>query len=68
VGPNEAGKSTILEAMLSLDEDEPFTDRERTRESGGPTRVEAGYVLDDADRDALADIHGGSKVRWWTLE
>ena len=68
VGPNEAGKSTILDAMLSLDDTGEFTRREKTRHSEGITRVRARYVLDDEDRAALDDIPGGNEVRWWTLE
>jgi predicted ATP-dependent endonuclease of OLD family len=68
VGPNEAGKTSILEAMLSFDRREAFTARERTRNTVGNTRVRAGYVLDDDDRTAIEDIPGGAKVRWWTLE
>lgn len=67
VGPNEAGKSSILDAMLSLNHTDPITPRERTREVEGTTYVTAGYVLDDADRATLADLRGGSDVRWWTL-
>ena len=68
VGPNEAGKSTVLDAMLSLEEDDAFSDREQTRETEGIIHVAAGYVLDDADRDALGNIPGGKEVRWWTLD
>lgn len=68
VGPNEAGKSSILLAMLSHYERTPFTIRERTRGTEGRTKVTAGYVLDDADRAELRDIHGGGEVQWWTLE
>jgi predicted ATP-dependent endonuclease of OLD family len=68
VGPNEAGKSTILDALLALDDKDDITRREKTRDADGITRIRAGYVLDEADRAALADIPGGGEVRWWTLE
>ncbi len=66
VGPNEAGKSSILNAMLFLDNGEPFTPRERTRDTQGISQIKAGYVLDDDDRLALEDLPGGRNVRWWT--
>lgn len=68
VGPNEAGKSSALQAMLSFDSNEAFSQRERTRGTSGGTWVRAGYVLDDEDRAALRDIPGGQSVRWWTLK
>lgn len=68
VGPNEAGKSTILDAMLALDDDQYLTVRDRSREGSGTASVIVGYVLDDDDRAALADVPGGSEIRWWTLE
>lgn len=68
VGPNEAGKSSILDAMLSFDRRRTFTPRERTRNSQGGTSVMAGFILDDEDRAALSDIPGGGNVRWWTFE
>lgn len=68
VGPNEAGKSSALQAMLSFDSNGAFSRRERTRGTSGGTWVRAGYVLDDDDRAALRSIPGGLNVRWWTLE
>jgi len=66
VGPNEAGKSSILQAMISLNNREPIPERDQTRGTAGETQVIAGYVLDDEDREAIADVTGGSGVQWWT--
>jgi predicted ATP-dependent endonuclease of OLD family len=66
VGPNEAGKSSILDAMLSLNETGQFSRSDLTRDTEGWVSVTAGYVLDDADRAALAPVPGGSEIRWWT--
>lgn len=67
VGPNEAGKSSILQAMLSLDKSEAFTLREKTRNWQGETSIRVGYIVDEDDRDAMGHVPGGTKVRWWTL-
>jgi len=68
VGPNEAGKSSILDAMVLLNDREPYADRDRTRGNPEPPLIIAGYVLDDKDRKAIEDIRGGGEVQWWTLE
>src|SRR5215218_3270078 len=47
VGPNEAGKSSVLEAMLSLNDTGPFPETEQTRDTSGLMCVSAGYILDD---------------------
>jgi len=66
VGPNEAGKSSFLKAMIALNPDVVFEDRDKTRGTDTTTLVKAAYVLDDEDREAIAEIEGGAKVRWWT--
>lgn len=63
VGPNEAGKSSVLRALELLNDDEPIPDTDVTRGHHGRTVIEATFVLNKADRDALGDLPGASKVR-----
>ncbi len=66
VGPNQAGKSSLLDALLSLGDAEPFpfADLTRTRAQRAPEEVvlSAWYRLDESDRDAIADIHPAVRV------
>jgi predicted ATP-dependent endonuclease of OLD family len=51
IGPNEAGKTSLLRALLRLNDDRPFDDREPSRDRQAPAvQVWARYVLDDEDR------------------
>jgi energy-coupling factor transporter ATP-binding protein EcfA2 len=58
LGPNEAGKSTLLRALLSLNDDSPvpFSSRNRTADLSDETViVEAEYRLDAKDIEILAE-------------
>jgi HEAT repeat protein len=75
VGPNEAGKSSFLNALYRLNDGDPFVTSggspETTRNVSIPDSqniIEAKYLLDDADREAIKDIPGGEKARWFTLK
>lgn len=68
IGPNEAGKSSLLRAMLSCNTRDAFDIKESTRGSQVPTSVECGYVLDRNDQEALAHLPGGTNIKWWTLD
>lgn len=63
VGPNEAGKSSWLEALAHLETDEAFSTSVRTRGTRAQPRVWARFVLDEADKAALADIPEARSVR-----
>lgn len=70
VGPNESGKSSFLEALTQLNHGEPLIttggSQQTTRNISFPGDqyiVSAIYLLDDDDREALRNIHGGSKVQ-----
>lgn len=69
VGPNEAGKSSILDALELLGNRTPPTGKDVSRSSSGVALVEGLYALDDTDRAELADAHQGSAVAqvWVTL-
>ncbi|HJP78226.1 MAG TPA: AAA family ATPase [Pseudonocardiaceae bacterium] len=59
VGPNEAGKTTLLKALAHVDGKDavPVPQRSRAAEVTDETRITTfDYVLDDADRDVLADL------------
>ncbi len=59
VGPNEAGKSSILNAMLTLESTDPITDPERSRTVDRYDEVpivSAVYRYDAKDHEALASI------------
>lgn len=54
VGPNEAGKSSLLEALQRIEDDEPIVDDDLTRNGDGTARIETEYRLDDGDLESLA--------------
>ncbi len=59
VGPNEAGKSSILEALTRLNTDEPLADLDLTRGTSpaeGATILSARFVLDGDDKAAIDHI------------
>ena len=63
VGPNEAGKSSILEALEMLGTRTlPDAGRDVTRNSVGPSEIEGLLVLDNTDRELISSIGGGDKV------
>ncbi|WP_345799799.1 AAA family ATPase [Microbacterium sp. AZCO] len=58
LGPNEAGKSTILHALLALNDDLPIPSAVRNRSTvvaDEDVVLEAEYLLDDADTERFAD-------------
>jgi predicted ATP-binding protein involved in virulence len=62
VGPNEAGKSSILAAIENLGLRKHPAPSDVTRNAGGPASVSGLYVLEDSDREAIAGIHDASQV------
>lgn len=59
VGPNEAGKTTLLKALAHVDSEDAVAPPERSRGatvSDDTTVVSLDYVLEDTDRAALADL------------
>lgn len=65
VGPNEAGKSSFLDAMVHLDHDEEFLPQEKTRgaATSDTIQVRARFLLDDDDKALIADIPEAGGVR-----
>jgi predicted ATP-dependent endonuclease of OLD family len=70
VGPNEAGKSTLLCALAFLDSEEitSLPASVRTRGATVQPRVWARYVLDENDKAALDAIPGARDVRQFVVE
>jgi putative AbiEii toxin of type IV toxin-antitoxin system len=62
VGPNAAGKSSFLDALMHLNHDDDFSDNEATR-GGSEPYIEARFALEKADKDLLADIPEAKDVR-----
>lgn len=69
VGRNESGKTTLLEALQLLNDQEPMNPRRLTRfDSGHKPLVFAEFALDDDDRAELAEVRGiesASLYRYW---
>ena len=69
IGANEAGKSSILEALTFLNDDRPFdrdihltrTDREFKDEE---IIIEVGLILKEQDREAIAEIDPKGLAQW----
>ncbi|MGD0165909.1 MAG: AAA family ATPase [Gaiellaceae bacterium] len=70
VGPNEAGKSSVLQALTHLNHEEPFGRGELTRREQIPDDQEvirARFLLEPADVEAITHLHGGGQARWFLL-
>ena len=69
VGPNAAGKSSFLDALTHLNDDRSFESYERTRKNRGSgiIQVQALFVLESAERDAIADIPEAASLRQVTV-
>ncbi len=66
VGPNEAGKSSILEALELLGKGENPGPADVTRGTSGRATLSGLYLLDVDDKDAIRGIHHSDKVnRVW---
>lgn len=69
VGPNEAGKTSLLRALDQVDRiEEPLPATMATRQCSVSPAIRALFELDTADRDAIADIHDAHDVaRCWVV-
>jgi len=60
VGPNEAGKTTLLKALAYIDNGRSLSVSERSRGTDvvddGQTVVRVQHLLDDADRELVSDL------------
>jgi predicted ATP-dependent endonuclease of OLD family len=66
VGPNEAGKSSILKALMHLNHNTRFSPQELTRGielKEDDVVLEAGFLLDDNDRESTSHLYQGDTIR-----
>lgn len=68
IGPNEAGKSSVLGALTELNHRDEFGPRVMTRNSTGGTSVRLHYILEGSDRAAISGIQGFDQVRRMSIE
>jgi hypothetical protein len=66
VGPNAAGKSSFLDALVHLNHKNDFEHTEKTRVPGGRTlepHIEARFVLSEEERALVSDIPEAEGIR-----
>lgn len=71
VGPNEAGKSSLLEALAKLDTDDALSPQDSTHGmtvAANGVVVDAMYLLDEEDRRALAGIPEAREARYFIFQ
>ncbi|MDJ0799002.1 MAG: AAA family ATPase [Calothrix sp. MO_167.B12] len=72
VGPNEAGKTSILEALTFLNNDTQFNqDIHLTRNKYWRSEdviLEAGFLLDEDDREAVCHLCESEQARWFYIK
>lgn len=72
LGANEAGKSSILEALQFLNHDSGFSrDINLTRNKefkDDDIILEASFLLSNEDREAISDIYQSDTVRWFYIK
>lgn len=70
-GPNEAGKSSLLDALTHINHESALSPRELTRRTSIPNDqviLRARFLLDADDVATVNDLHGGSEARWLIVE
>lgn len=71
VGPNEAGKSSVLEALAAIEDDEPFdrgqlTDRREVDDD--QVVVQLRFLLDEEEAELVREVGGVGEPRWFVVE
>ena len=70
VGPNEAGKSSVLDALEHLNTTDRVPPTDISHDQTFPDEhqiIRARFLLEDADRQAIGHLPGGSLARWLVL-
>ena len=71
VGSNEVGKSSILQALQHLNHNGRFNPQELNRANESPNEedvvIEAGFLLDDTDQEAISHLFQGHTVRQFKI-
>src|SRR3954468_24431716 len=67
VGPNEAGKTSLLSALTRLEDTQPFSRGELTRGQDPPSQklIWARYLIDEDDRVAMGSRTDFADARWY---
>ena len=68
VGPNEAGKSSLLDAIMALGDSTRPSETDTTRGCEDPAQISWLFVIEPEDRNLLAGIHQGEDVRHVWIE
>src|SRR3972149_2138184 len=71
VGPNEAGKSSLLDALEHLNSEGPYPRSDISHEHDYPNNhpvLQARFLLDNSDREAMSHLPGGSATRWFVMQ
>ena len=70
VGPNEAGKSSLLQALFHLNDATAFTREEITRGASikdDDVVIQARFLLEEEDKNAVKDVKGSHQLRWFII-
>jgi energy-coupling factor transporter ATP-binding protein EcfA2 len=69
IGPNEAGKTSVLQALAHMNHSEPFAGSERTRGSSedDASYIRLSFLLEPEDMASLVGIEGAEKVKWYIV-
>lgn len=67
VGPNEAGKSSILSALVQAGSDNPFEQRDCPRRRAETVQIAMIYRVTDEDRQAMTGIAGANELQRCTI-
>lgn len=65
VGPNESGKSTLLQSLLMLNDEHPWISSFETHESEKSPSISADFYLEADDREALQALDPSKSIIWW---
>lgn len=70
VGPNEAGKSSLLKALVLTESHDPFESNDFTRNavSSQEIGIITRFILRKEDQDYAATLGGLGKPRWYVVE
>ncbi|MFC9703347.1 AAA family ATPase [Streptomyces sp. NPDC056943] len=69
VGPNEAGKTSILQTLMALNDDEPLERSHLSRGSQmrGADPISAKYLLEEKDLQLIKDLALPVQPKWLTI-